>query len=218
MPLLKPVKVQFGVDEDLALDKYVYDNLISLKNSYANLHENLVPKWRRLIKGKPREETRNFPWPNASNVIIQLIGENVDVLKATQLGSIYEILPLFTAGLCGDWPDSEQGDEQRVALEQFLNLMGLSKKELDLYRVESRAAHDNAGLGSVVIKLPWVTCTEAIVTGIDTDSKPMFEKTVIYDGPRPEKLAYEDWGATPTASTWEQANFKYHRYSLTKSK
>src|SRR6266436_1661654 len=216
MSLTKPVKVNFGTDEDKDLDKYVYDNLISLKNSYANLHETLVPKWRRLIKGKPKEETRNFPWPNASNVVIQLIGENVDVLKATQLGSIYEILPLFTAGLCGDWEDSEKGDDQRVALEEFLNIMGLSKKELDLYRVESRAAHDIAGLGSVVIKLPWETITEAVVTGLDSDSKPMFEKKDVYDGPRPVKLAYEHWAATPTADTWENAGFKYHKYFLTK--
>lgn len=219
MPLLKPVPVKFGGDEDKALDKYVYDNLISLKNSYENLHTNLLPKWRRLVKGKPKEEIRNFPWPNASNVVVQLIGENVDVLKATQLGSIYEILPLFVAGLVGDWDDNEQGDEQRVALESFLNLMGLSKKELDLYRVESRAAHDNAAFGSVLVKLPWVTCTESIITGIDYQTgKSMEDDLVIYDGPRPEKLAYEDWMATPTAATWESAEFKCHRYKLTKSK
>jgi hypothetical protein len=218
MPLMKPVKVNFGKDEDESMDKYVYDNLISLKSSYANLHENLVPKWRRLIKGKPKEETRNFPWPNASNVVVQLVGENVDVLKATQLGSIYEILPLFVAGLVGDWPAEEKGDEQRVALESFLNLMGLSQTELDLYRTESRAAHDNAGLGSVLIKLPWCTDTEALVTGIDSDSKPMYDKHIVYDGPKPEKLAYENWAATPSANKWEDAQFKYHKYSLTKSK
>jgi hypothetical protein len=216
MSLTKPVPVKFGKDEDAALDTYVYDNLISLKESFRNLHENLVPKWRRLIKGKPKDETRNFPWPNASNVVVQLIGENVDVLKATQLGSIFEILPLFVAGLVGDWPEENDGDGQRTALEEFLNLMGLSKKELDLYRLESRAAHDNAGLGSVLIKLPWVTQTEAIVTGIDSDSKPMFEDKVIYDGPRPEKLKYEDWAATPTANTFEEAGFKYHKYKRTK--
>lgn len=216
MPYLKPIKVNFGADEDQSLDKYVYDNLISLKESYRNLHDNLVPKWRKLIKGTPKEKTRSFPWQNASNVIIQLIGENVDVLKATQLGSIYEILPLFTAGLVGEWDDNEKGDEQRVALEEFLNLMGLSKKELDLYRIESRAAHDNAGLGSVLIKIPWVTQTEAIVTGIDSDSKPMYEDKTLYDGPRPEKLVYEDWMATPGAATWEQAKFKTHKYRLYK--
>lgn len=213
---MKPIKVNFGVDEDSCLDKYVYDNLMSLKQSYANLHDNLVPEWRRLIKGKPKDKVRSFPWENASNVIIQIIGENVDVLKATQLGSIYEILPLFTAGLVGEWDEQEKGDEQRVALEEFLNLMGLSKKELDLYRVESRAAHDNAGLGSVLIKIPWVTQTEAIVTGIDSDSKPMFEDKTLYDGPRPEKLVYEDWMATPGAQTWEQATFKTHKYRLYK--
>lgn len=218
MPLLQPVKVNFGEDENDSLHNYVYDNLTALKESYSNLHENLVPKWRRMIKGKPKEEQRNFPWRNASNVVIQLIGENVDTLKATQLGSIYEILPLFVAGLVGIWEDNDKGEEQRLALEMFLDLMGLSKKELDLYRVESRAAHDNAGLGSVLIKLPWVTQTEAVVTGIDSDSKPMSEETTIYDGPKPEKLAFEDWAATANASTWEEAAFKYHKYTLTKQK
>ena len=94
--------------------------------------------------------------------------------------------------------------------------MGLSKNELDLYRIESKAAHDIASLGSVVIKIPWVTNMQQIVTGIDSEGKFTESEEILYDGPRPEKLAYEDWAATPTAQTWEEAKFKYHEYRITK--
>ena len=216
MPLLEPVKADFGTDGNKQLDEFVFSNLTALINSYFSLHNSTVQKWRRLTKGKPKEETRNFPWENAANTIVQLIGENVDVIKAVQLGTIYEILPLWTAGLVGDWPVEARGEEQRSIVERFLDQMGLSKSELDLYRVESKAAHDIASLGSVVIKIPWETKVQQIVTGIDSDGQFQESEEILYDGPRPEKLAYEDWAATPTAQTWEDAKFKYHEYRITK--
>ncbi len=216
MSLNTPVKADFGKDGNKDLDKFVYDNLTALLNAYDSLHKTKVPEWRRITKGKPRDTVRNFPWPNASNVVIQLVGENVDTIKAVQLGTIYEILPLWTAGLIGDWPATEEGEEQRSAYERFMDLMGLSRNELDLYRVESKAAHDIASLGSVLIKIPWVNVKEQVVIGMDEGGKFQEEEVELYDGPRPEKLAYEDWGATPTAQTWEEAQFKYNEYRITK--
>lgn len=220
MPITTPVDVKFGVDEDKALDKFVDDNLTALKNSYSKLHKEKVPKWRRLYKGIPREQTRDFPWPNASNVVVQLIGENCDIIKAIMLGSIYEILPLWVAGLVGDWTPQEEGEEQRSAVERFLDLMGLKSDELDLYRVESLAANDIAQFGTVVIKSPWETETEQLVVAASSDERgnPASSDFTKYDGPRPEKLPIEDWAATPTAPTWEKAKFKYHHYTLHKDK
>lgn len=218
MALTTPIRVNFGETEDKCLDSWVEHNLKALIESYSVLHEQKIPEWRRLTKGVPKEKIRNFPWPGASNVIIQLIGENVSTLKAIQLGTIYEIAPLWVEGIVGEWPATPEEDieEMRVALEEFMTLMGLTKTELDLYRVESRAAHDLASLGSVLIKLPWLTTVEQLVTGIESDSKPISEDLITYDGPRPEKLPMEDWAATPTAQSWEDAGFKYHRYTLTK--
>jgi hypothetical protein len=216
MPLLQPVHADFGADGNKDLDTFVFENLTALLNAYDDLHKTKVAKWRRITKGQPRDASRDFPWPNASNVVVQLVGENVDTIKAVQLGTIYEILPLWVAGLVGDWKADQYGEEQRVAVEAFMNLMGMSRSELDLYRIESKAAHDIASLGSVVVKLPWVNLVEQVVTGLDSSGKMIEEEIELYDGPRPEKLAYEDWGATPTAQTWEEARFKYHEYRLTK--
>lgn len=219
MPLIDPVTVNFGELGNKDLDCFVYNNIMSLQAAYANLHDNLVPKWRRLAKGVPKDKTRNWPWPGASNTVIQLIGENIDILKAIQIGSIYEVMPIWVAGLVGEWKDDEQGEEQREVYETFMDLMALSKEELDLYRVESLAANDIAEYGMVVIKCPWITKTEAIVTGVDRDdnTSTQHEEKTIYDGPRPEKLNIQDWAATPTAPTWSEARFKYHGpYKLSK--
>lgn len=216
MPLATPVKIDFGVDGNLALDKYVFSNLTALINSYSNLHKNKLPEWRRLTKGVPRDKVRNFPWENASNVVIQLIGENVSTIKAVQLGTIYEIMPLWPVGLVGEWEDNDEGEKQRLLWQSFLDLMGLTRTELDLYRVESMAAHDIASLGSVLIKLPWQNIVQQNVISVNEAGSYTEEEIELYDGPRPEKLAFEDWGATPTAPTWELANFKYHEYRLTK--
>ena len=99
MALLPPVKVDFGSDGNKDLDVFVKENLEALITAYQELHTSKVSEWRRLTKGTPREKTRSFPWENASNVVIQLIGENVDVIKAVQLGTIYEIMPIWATGL-----------------------------------------------------------------------------------------------------------------------
>lgn len=217
MALHTPVDVDFGRDGNPILDKFVYSNLIALIHSFESLHKSKLPQWRRLSKGIPKDKVRNFPWPNASNVVIQLIGENVSIVKALQLGTIYEILPIWVAGLVGDFSSEEEGEEQRRSTESFMNEMALSKTELDLYRVESKAAHDIASLGSVVVKCPWTTHVEQVVTGLDAEGKFLEDEIEIYDGPKPEKLAFEDWAATPSAQTWEDAEFKYHEIRLTKA-
>src|SRR5215831_8221938 len=124
MPANKPTRVKFGEQEDKDLKKFVSENLQDLLNEYQTLHDADVDEWDRLYKGLPESETRDWPWPNASNVVIQLIGENVDTLKARIIGSIYEILPLWSTSLVGSWPDQEHGDKQQLAFEDFMNLMG----------------------------------------------------------------------------------------------
>jgi len=220
MPVTTPVRVDFGVDENKALHIFVKERLQAEINAYDKFHTEKVPSWRKLYKGQPEQETRDWPWPNASNVVIQLIAENVDTLKARIIGTIYEIMPLWTSSLVGEWPDTEQGGQQRTAFESFMNLMGMEPTELDLYRVESLAANDMIQFGSVLIKQPWETDIERLVTGpsVTNGGEPAFISHTKYDGPRPEKIPIEDWGATVSAPTWEKADFKYHKYTLNKQK
>lgn len=219
MPVTEPIQIEFGTDENKELQEFVKENLRMMEDAYETFHTDKVQEWRRLYKGQPEQETRDFPWPNCSNTVVQLIAENVDILKARIIGTIYEILPLWVCHLVGDWQAEEQGDEQRSAFEEFMNLMGQEPNELDLYRVESLAANDMVKFGSVLVKMPWETDIEKLVTGPGLKpSQPAMIDHVRYDGPRPECVPIENWGATVNAPTWEKADFKYHKYTLTKQK
>ena len=218
MPVTTPIDVDFGEDTNKELDKFVDENLRSLLDSTNILRTSTIPEWRRLYKGIPAEKERNWPWPNASNVVIQLIGENCDILKARILGTVYEILPLWSTSLLGEWGEEEQGDEQKRTVEDFMNYVGLEPTELDLYRVESLACNDIVQFGTVVVKSPWETDTEELVVTASSTGRgaPAGKELIKYDGPRPEKLLLEDWGASEKASTLEKADFKYHYYPLKK--
>lgn len=219
MPVREPVDVKFGEEEMKGLNKFVHDNLIALKNAYDNLHTTKYPEWQKLYKGIPKDEERDFPWSGASNVVIQVIGENSDILKASLIGSVYETMPLFITKLVGEWDEAEQGEEQRAGMEALMDYVGLEPYLLDLYRVESLAANDIVQFGTVIVKTPWETLTEELVVAMDSTERsgvPKSEKITKYDGPRPEKLAFDSWAASPEATTIEKAAFKWHKYPLKK--
>jgi hypothetical protein len=219
MPAKTPINVDFGADTNQHLEEYVWNNITKLKLEYDLLHINKVAKWRRLYRGVPKEETRRFPWKNASNVIIQLIGENVDTIRARILGNIYEVMPLYPVDLIGDWEAEQRGGEQQEIIQDFMNYVGLEPTELDLYRVESLIIDEMIKFGTVIVKSPWVTDMEAEAISFNSNSKKIeFSEFTKYDGPRPEKLRFEDWAASTDASKLEDCDFKYHVVTLTKQK
>lgn len=217
MPLPTPAIVDFGEDENKILEKYVQDNIKTLKDGLNKLHTEKISKWRRLYRGIPKEEKKNFPWKNASNIVIQLIGENVDIIRARILGTIFEIMPLWNTQMVGDWAREAHSGEQQEAVQEFMNFVGLEPNELDLYRVESQGTDECIKFGTVMYSLPYVQQVEAEYIGL-TDGKPQFRNFVKYEGPRPEKIEFDNWAATPSASTIETADFKYKKVILNKQK
>src|SRR5882762_9365456 len=129
MPEMTPVTASFGEDGNKALEKYVYDHISALKDGLIKLHTEKVARWRRLYRGVPKQEVKNFPWKNASNVIIQLIGENCDIIRARILGTIFEIMPLWVTSLIGDWATEAHGSDQQEAVQEFMNYVGLEPGE-----------------------------------------------------------------------------------------
>lgn len=210
---VRPIPVDFGTDANKALQRYVVDNITALQDGLDELHHSKVTKWRKAYRGIPLEEKKSFPFENASNVVVQLIGDNVDTIKARVLGNIYEIMPLWTTQLVGSWEAQDLAGEQQEVIHEYMNYVGLEPSELDLYRVESGFFDEVVKFGSSVIKCPWVHDLEAVAIG-EVGTKVSFNNITKYEGPRPEKLEFERWAASPTAPTLEAANFKYHELVL----
>jgi hypothetical protein len=207
------VDCNFGSDTDAEMTEYIERQIEFLVTSHSDLHKNRIPKWRKLYLGIPAEEIKSFPWPNAANTIVQVIGEIVDTIAARVLGLLYATHPLwvyqdFRKVDPDDAAKFESTERERHVLEDFMDLVGYEPSELDLYRVEGLWYTDAARLGTAFLKVGYEQNLEVTNVGYtESKSKVQGTESTIYAGPRVSKLRHEDVYLTPDASTTCDAEF-----------
>jgi hypothetical protein len=217
---IEPVTVDFGEDTNNEIAQYIYDQLDSLEKSHTDLHRNKIPKWRRLYLGTPSENVRSFPFPNAANTIVQVVGETVDTMIARVMGLLYATHPLWVFQNYAKEKDPQaiaKGEQRHQVLQDFMDLVGYEPSELDLYRIEGQWFTDTARLGTGFVKASLEDNVEAVVVGYDeATSKIKGKETTIYKGPKITKLRHEDVLVNPNFQTVDDANFIAVRRSLNK--
>lgn len=189
-----------------------------LEKAHTELHKSKLPKWRKLYLGTPAELSKNFPFPNAANTIVQVVGATTDTMIARVMGLLYATHPLWPFANFAKADSNEArklAEAKRVVLEQFMEIVGMEPSELDLQRVEAQWFTDSCKLGTGFVKLSLEQQIEAVVVGYDeTKKRTKGEETTIYEGPRVTKLRHEDVMADPSAQTLEDAGFVSVRHKL----
>ena len=220
MPAIRPVKLNFGKDATEDMWKYVEDSSDYWFARTKRFREEKLKEYARLYKGTPLNETRDIPWPGASNIEIQIIATNSDQLLARVM-SMYFTEPLWTAKIFGDiGPQKGDGDDQRDAIEKFLNNMALEPAELDFYRVEEAWFSSTIRNGTGIIKFPWLYHIEnQIISTEDTDlsaAKYETREIIKLDGPRPEVVPLNKFLTDITTQRLEDSKFKCHIITLSR--
>src|SRR5208337_1715675 len=101
IPSEVPVSTLFSDERIKDIEGYSKDRIQSLVRGLRGIREEKINKWRKVYNGTPREKTKSFPWQNASNVVIQLVGSYVDQLVAKIVMGSVAMEPLFTTELVG---------------------------------------------------------------------------------------------------------------------
>lgn len=211
------VDVDFGRDVEADIEKFIEEQLAWLEEAHRDLHKNKLPKWRKIYLGTPSEATRNFPFPNAANTIVQVAGETVDTMVARVMGLIWATHPLWVFSdfsRVKDMGKRKQLEERRRQLEDFMDIVGVEPNELDLQPVEALWYTDTAKLGTGFVKVGLEECTEAVVVGYTEAGKAQGEEHTIYEGPRVVNLRHEDVLADPKADSLDKAAFVAVRHPL----
>jgi hypothetical protein len=209
------VNCDFGVDANEELCHYAHEQIEFLEQSHSELHKNQIPKWRKIYLGKPAEENKSFPWPNAANTIVQIVGESVDNVVARVIELIYATHPLwiFQDFRRIDASDSEAviaANREKSTLENFMDLVGYEVSEMDLRPTESLWYTDAAKLGTGFVKVTYENRVEVTDIGYTSSSKKaQGTESSIYSGPRVHKLAHEDVFMTPDANSPAEAEFVF---------
>jgi len=219
------VNTRFGPDTDDEISLFIFEQLEWLIDSHRDLHTNRLPKMRKLYDGTPATETKSFPWPNASNVVVQVVGETVDTTVAWVLGVHYATHPLWVfQNYAKPVPgDEELLEKQRQTLEDFMDLMGYEPTELDLFRKEGIWYTDACKLGTSFVKLTYEHRVEAVAVGYTSSSESRkgrkrleFDEETLYSGPQVENLRNEDILTIPDAPTLQKSGFTAQKRTLRK--
>src|SRR5215472_4771233 len=196
MPYTPPVRLResdWGKDEYKDLCDFIKDKVKHLDMRLQAFRTEKLPEYVRLYKGRPKNKTVDWPWPEAANLVIQLIGTFSDEFLSRIIGSVWLYDPLWSATIGGDIPDQD-GNNQKQIIEKFLMDMAYSPDELDLYRVEQAADHSAIKYGTGWVYTPYEFTQEIeylyIGGGETSASMPHGEPREVTrrDGPHPELL------------------------------
>jgi hypothetical protein len=218
MPLITPRKVKFSEPEMERYWTYIEKQLDMLIMQGQQFRTNDLPEWTRLLKGRPKDKERNFPFPGASNLVVQLIATRVEQMLS-RIMAMYMVDPLWTVAALSDLPGQE-ADEMAKVLEQFLVDMAIDPAELALYRQEELFFHDAIAYGTSFMYLPYQYITEQQYVGIPgyigANVRDEFKTLITKDGPVPENIPIQDIYISNKVTDIEKARFIGRKVKLTR--
>jgi hypothetical protein len=214
---LKLYKADLGGDTSSKMEHWLHEMIRVYKDKHERLHKTLIPKWERLYMGKPREDEKSFPWPNCSNLVVQVIGQQVDDLAARVIGLLYQTSPLAVFRYVAKTEDPTKAADKARLLETFFDLVGYEPTELDLYPKESRWASESAKLGTSFVKVMPEQRIEAVVIGYDEDKKKTrLKEETLYKGPKAVNVRHDDVMMDFDADTIADSRLVTHRVTLSR--
>src|SRR6516162_8525981 len=123
-----------------ALKVYLRRRVLELTFGMKELYEDKIVKWRWAYDAKPAEDSRQFPFQNASNLIVPIIAIHTDTLHAQLMAAVFRTPPLVVARIMGD--QGQDADEIKEAYAEYMQYVGIEPQELDLYRVYNESMRE----------------------------------------------------------------------------
>lgn len=218
MPPANFIPIKFGNEGEVKLKRHLKMRVLALEEGLNTLHEDKITKWRKAYEAVPRETERDFPFYNASNLVVPIIAIFSDTLLARVMSAVLKTRPPWITKIFGVHKDIT--DAHRLAIEEFMEYVGIEPTELDLYRVYHEWFGDAIQYGTSMLKCPHeIRYRDEVITdaGDDISSTPSFMREIDYEGPRPEKIPFENFLIPPNAKSLEQADIKIHKRIMTRS-
>jgi hypothetical protein len=212
---LEFTKIEFGEEAEKAVISFLDTRIESLKTTLNGLYNDKIVKWRKAYEAAPAEATRQFPFFNASNNVIPIIAIFTDTLTARIMSSILQTKPIWPTKFVGKHDGLDEKD--REALEDYFEYIAIEPQELDLRRVYREWVSEFIQYGTSVLK---ANHEKDVIHSMQLDEatgKPDWIQEVVYEGPRVEKIRFEDFLISPSAKRIAPTEFMAHRLRLNKA-
>ncbi len=176
--------------------------IVRLQKEYSDAQSETVKakekwdKYRRQRKGQPQYESKNFPFPNSSNVSVPLTRMLTNTLYGILKEAILGRDPMWTVESFLDDPEQKAISK---TLTKYMDILAKSPSDLDIAKKASTVFIEGGLLGFQWRKVIWSTIERKV--RIDLDDGTVGDTTLkVHDGPEvvlcpPEDVMYKrGWG------------------------
>lgn len=215
-------ETSFPSEVDEAIKEWLWEQIKARRRQLERRHKHLVPEWRRLAEGRPKEDKKSWPFENCANLVHQVIGEASDDMAARVMGIVWATAPIalyryFTQSK--DPKETERNSKKSGVLQQAMDYFAYEPNELDLWNVENIWFSDSTKIGTAWVCGVPEQRVEQVYIGYDDKNKGSnFEEATIYEGPRVLNLRDEDVLYDPDVDRPEDSDFFSRKISLTRRK
>ena len=217
MPVTRiPFRLTPGSAAEARLKRYLRDRVVSIKRGLDRLHGmDGIIRWRKAYEAVPAQTTRDFPWSGASNLVVPIIAIHADTLLARVMAAVFKTRPMWVTKFLGTYGQRAH-PRVREGVEEFLQWAALEPDELNLYQEYEGWFGETIRLGTSVMKTPWLRDVEDYLAPAG-DREPTWEQRVVYEGPAPRKLRFENFKCPVNVGTIKEMDFKYDLIQLSRS-
>ena len=145
-------------------------------------------KWRRQKEAYPEQTSKNFPFPNSSNIEVPL----QKIITNTTFGELSKLFavrdPFFTA--VAQRRDNADDIEKAKILTKYMNMLAESSTDLHLRYKNRTILLEAAHMGINVCKVPYIQKPISFITGGPTGEKKV---NMLKDGPDVIPIPREDF-------------------------
>ena len=171
----------------------------------SELHEKF-DRWRRQAESEPNCSKKDFPWPDASNVVVPVTQTVVNTIFASLKASFGNKSPFFSieANMEDFYPHAE-------CIEDLLNILVEGRFHLNLRKVNNTVFRDLALLGTQFVESSWLKETQSY-----KDPSGEQKNRTIHNGPAVVPIRIEDFVCRAYITDIQRAPIFSHRHWFTK--
>ncbi len=155
--------------------------------------------WRRQRTARPENETKNTPWPGASNVSVPLAATNTNGIVAHLKKAFKLRKPLFSAE-----SNDEPHKKHAVVAGKFISRLAESPFHVNIRKKNNRIFYDTVSLGTQFVDVPWVV-EHQYFKRVDANNVAQVVSKTLYDGPDIIPYRLEDVLVSPNYFDIQQA-------------
>lgn len=210
-----PFRLTPGSESERRFKKYVKDRVESIRLGLDKLHGmDGIIRWRKAYEATPAQPERDFPWTGASNLVVPIVAIHSDTLLARAMAAVFKTRPIWVTRMLGNFL-KEAPPGITDALEEFLGWAALEPDELNLYQEYEGFFGEIIRLGTSVIKSSWIHEVQDYLE--PAGDRYEWQRKVLYDGPRPRKLRFENFKCPVTVGTIAEMDFLYDVTQMSRS-